>query len=218
MSMVAKNAFLRTHLFHHTRFYGAVLVGVAVYFLLGDFEPAARTAAAGDAFFLTYLISTALLVLRLDAAGLQRRAGVADEGGFVVILIALAVIVLCVVGVFTVLHQKQISALPLALAAASAPLGWFTLHTIAAFRYANQHFVGGEAGKGVALKFPGTKDPVISDFLYFAFVVGMTAQVSDVQVMSSDMRRVTIVHSVVSFFFNTVLIAMAVNAVVTIAA
>lgn len=215
--MVVSNAFLRAHLSHHARFYGAVLVGVAVYFLLGAFEPAARTAAAGDAFFLTYLVSTALLVLRLDAAGLQRRAGVADEGGFVVILIALAVIVLCVVGVFTVLHQKQISPLTFALAAASAPLGWFTLHTIAAFRYANHHFVGDAVGKGVALKFPGTKDPEISDFLYFALVVGMTAQVSDVQVMSPSMRRLTIVHSVVSFFFNTVLIAMAVNAVVAAA-
>jgi len=212
--MVASTPFFRTHFFHHARFYLAVAVGVAAYFAMGVIEPVARVAAAGDAFFLTYLIATTVLVLGLDAAGLQRRAEVEDEGGFIVMVIALAVIVLCVVGIFTVLNQKHASTLTFVLSAASAPLGWATLHVIAAFRYASLHFMSGKAGKGRALKFPGTADPVSSDFLYFSFVVGMTAQVSDVQVETSAMRRATLAHSVVSFFFNTVLIAMAVNAVV----
>ena len=72
-------------------------------------------------------------------------------------------------------------------------------------------------GKTQALKFPGTGEPGSWDFLYFSFVVGMTAQVSDVQVLTTQMRRATLKHSIVSFFFNTVLIAMAVNAVVAAA-
>jgi len=47
--------------------------------------------------------------------------------------------------------------------------------------------------------------------LYYSFVVGMTTQVSDVQVLTTPMRRVTLVHSIISFFFNTVLLALAVN-------
>ena len=71
--------------------------------------------------------------------------------------------------------------------------------------------------KGGALKFPGSDEPGAIDFLYYSFVVGMTAQVSDVQVLTTPMRRATLVHSIVSFFFNTCLLAMAVNAVVALA-
>ena len=57
----------------------------------------------------------------------------------------------------------------------------------------------------------GDVEPGSWDFLYYSFVVGMTAQVSDVQVLSTAMRRVTLAHGVVSFFYNTVLLALAVN-------
>jgi uncharacterized membrane protein len=62
--------------------------------------------------------------------------------------------------------------------------------------------------------FPGTQEPELSDFVYYSFVVGMTAQVSDVQVLTSRMRRTTLVHGVASFFFNTVILALAVNVAV----
>jgi len=52
---------------------------------------------------------------------------------------------------------------------------------------------------------------MLSDFVYFSFVIGTTAQVSDVQVLTSRLRRLILVHSVVSFFFNTVLLALAIN-------
>jgi uncharacterized membrane protein len=64
------------------------------------------------------------------------------------------------------------------------------------------------------LQFPETQEPEPWDFLYYSFVIGMTAQVSDVQVCSVAMRRVTLAHGVVSFFFNTVILALAVNVAV----
>lgn len=214
----ARRSLLRAYLYHHSRFYAAVLLGIAVFALTWAWEPPARIAAGGDAFFLTYLIASALLVVHLDEEGLKKRAAIEDEGAFIVLVIAIAVIALCLVGIFTVLNQKQNpGTLAFVLSVASAPLGWFTLHTIGAFHYANTHYLGGEDGKTKALKFPGTGEPGAWDFLYFSFVVGMTAQVSDVQVLTTEMRRSTLTHSVVSFFFNTVLIAMAVNAVVATA-
>lgn len=214
----ARRSFPRAYLYHHSRFYAAALLGIAVYFLTWACEPPARIAAAGDAFFLAYLVASALLVVQLDEEGLKKRAAIEDEGAFIVFLIALAVIALCSVGIFTVLNQKQNpGTLSFVLSVASAPLGWFTLHTIGAFHYANTHYLGGTGGKTKALKFPGAGEPGTWDFLYFSFVVGMTAQVSDVQVLTTAMRRSTLIHSVVSFFFNTVLIAMAVNAVVATA-
>jgi uncharacterized membrane protein len=215
MGMAARSSFLRAYLFHHSRFYAAAALGVAVYFLAAGLQQTGRVAAAGDAFFLSYLIASAVLVVRLDEEHLKKRAAVEDEGAFIVLLIALAAIALCVVGIFTVLNQKQHpTTLPFLLSVASAPLGWLMLHMIGAFHYANLHYVD---SKTRALKFPGTGEPGAWDFLYFSFVVGMTAQVSDVQVLTTPMRRAVLIQSIVSFFFNTVLIAMAVNAVVATA-
>jgi uncharacterized membrane protein len=212
---MARSSFARTYLYHHARFYAAVLLGIVVYFLTWAFEPTARLAAGGDAFFVAYLIASTVLVARLDQVELKKRAVIEDDGAFIALLIALAVIVMCVVGIFTMLNQKKIpSTLTFALSVASAPLGWFTLHTIAAFHYANLHYLEGKDSKTMGLKFPQTEEPALWDFLYFSFVVGMTAQVSDVQVLTTPMRRATLIHSIVSFFFNTVLIAMAVNAAV----
>lgn len=67
--------------------------------------------------------------------------------------------------------------------------------------------------EGRGLDLPETDEPGILDFLYYSFVVGMTAQVSDVQATSRAMRRTTLTHGVVSFFFNTVILALTVNVV-----
>ena len=105
------------------------------------------------------------------------------------------------------------------LAGIGAPLGWLVLHTVMAFHYADIHYFDDPdcADDDKDLDFPGRGDPGPWDFLYYSFVVGMTAQVSDVQVRTTVMRRATLLHGVVSFFFNTVFIAMAVNAGVTLA-
>ena len=74
--------------------------------------------------------------------------------------------------------------LPLALAVASVLLGWFTVHTVAAFRYAHLYYTsdgGGKLGYAAGLDFPGRDEPRMSDFLYYSLVIGMTSQVSDVQ-------------------------------------
>jgi uncharacterized membrane protein len=98
-------------------------------------------------------------------------------------------------------------------------MGWFMLHTMMAFHYAYLFYSEPAKEKGGSgLLFPDTGQPGVADFLYYSFVIGMTAQVSDVQVCSTRIRRATLAHSIVSFFFNTVLIAMAVNTVVAIAA
>ncbi|WP_429937839.1 DUF1345 domain-containing protein, partial [Brucella melitensis] len=64
--------------------------------------------------------------------------------------------------------------------------------------------------------FPGTPEPSGWDFAYYAYVIGMTAQTSDTNVTTPAMRRTTLLHSIVSFFFNTVLVAAAVNVVVAL--
>jgi uncharacterized membrane protein len=105
--------------------------------------------------------------------------------------------------------------LRLLFAALTIVASWTLTHTIFALHYAH-HFYGddetreGEQDRG-GLQFPGNDLPDYWDFLYFSYVVGMTCQVSDVQITSRSMRRMVLAHGVLSFFFNTFILALAVN-------
>ena len=92
---------------------------------------------------------------------------------------------------------------------------WLLTHTTFALHYAHLYYgdnplLKGDQDRG-GLKFPEERVPDFWDFLYYAFVVGMTCQVSDVQVTSRHMRRLTLGHGVLSFLFNAVILALAVN-------
>jgi len=96
-------------------------------------------------------------------------------------------------------------------------LSWCVMHTVFGLRYAHT-FYGDSDELGVdrragGLSFPGERDPDYFDFAYFSFVVGMTCQVSDVQIISRRMRRLTLTHSILSFGFNTVILALLINTV-----
>ncbi|MBW8708876.1 MAG: DUF1345 domain-containing protein [Alphaproteobacteria bacterium] len=176
--------------------------------------------AGGDVFYIVFLILCGVMIARQKKADLKQRAKIEDEGIGIVLLITIATMSFFCDAVFTALNRKHgLEVTPLLLAGIGAPMGWFVLHTVMAFRYADIHYFDDPdcVGDEKDLAFPGRGDPGMWDFLYYSFVVGMTAQVSDVQVCTTVMRRATLMHGVVSFFLNTVFIAMAVNAGVTLA-
>ena len=213
---------IRNHFHHHWRFYAAAVIGALVFLLSKPFTGPERTLAAGDSFFAAYLATAFWAIYQVDVDGLRKKAASEDEGILLVILIALVVIGISSLSIVTVLREKNApSPLALGLAFAGAPLGWTALHTIATFHYANLYYGRkGEAKSAQSargLEFTGTNEPGIWEFLYFAFTIGMTAQTSDTEVGSTKMRRAMLGHSVVSFFYNTAIIAMAVNAVVAMA-
>jgi uncharacterized membrane protein len=208
---------VREHLQHHLRFYGAGVFGVLVFLAAPPLDPSLHLVVAGDGFFAAYLLSSAWVARGATPQYLRRRASYEDEGVQVIILLTLLAIALCMAAIFSLLGEAgNPGPLPLVLALASVLLGWLTLHTVAAFRYAHLYYTpappasGGPKDAG-GLAFPGTDEPGPWDFLYYSLVIGMTSQVSDVQTTSSEMRRTTLAHSITSFFFNTVILALAVN-------
>ena len=205
------------HLRHHIRFYSSALIGLILWFAMGRLVPGMRLIAAGDGFFAAYLGFITLLACEANPDFLRRRANSDDEGIAVIVLITLIAIVLSFYSIFNLISGGATpDALHLILAIIGVPLGWFTLHTVMAFHYANVFYGqtaddGGKCIDAGGLAFPGGGTPTVVDFLYYSFVVAMTAQVSDVQVMTTEMRRLTLVHGIASFFFNTVILALAVN-------
>src|SRR4029077_13623771 len=90
---------------------------------------------------------------------------------------------------------------------------WLLIQTVFAIHYAHRFYAGphGEELPCAPLIFPGGRDPDYGDFAYYAFVVGMTSQVSDVQVASRAMRRLTMLHGVLAFMFNIAVLALSIN-------
>jgi uncharacterized membrane protein len=213
-------SFVSEHLHHHSRVYIGLIVGLVFYLAGVKLAVPVPLAFAGDVSFLVFLVLSWRMVFVLKSEDLDRRADIADEGVAIVMLIAVVAIGLACYDIFSALnHKPRLDLIWLFLALSAAALGWLTLHTIVAFHYANLYYaqVGPEPGSGAApLQFPETAMPGPWDFVYFSFVIGMTAQVSDVLVTATTVRRAVLVHSVMSFFFNTVLIAMAVNVAVAV--
>ena len=178
------------------------------------------------AFFLTYLISVVARLPRMTKAYLRAHADQSDVPGYLLLIFALGVLVTASAELFTLLNSGQRPDwVHMILGILSVTLGWLCIHAMLAFHYAYEYYGTDQAsapGKDGhrthvgGLEFPGREMPDALSFLYFSFVIAMTAQVSDVVVTSNAMRRLVLAHGILSFFFNTVILAMAVNVVVSV--
>ena len=160
------------------------------------------------------------LCVGFDAARTRARAQAQDEPSAVLFLVLLLANVVCVAAITVLMHQSQdLSGLQrglhIGLSVLALAASWLFIQTMFTFRYAHRYYLEEKQAEsdGAGLKFPGGLDPDYFDFLYYAFVVGMTSQVSDVQVTSREMRRLTMLHGVLSFGFNMLILALSINVV-----
>jgi uncharacterized membrane protein len=150
-----------------------------------------------------------------DSESIRTRARKEDPGRRVRLWSGVSVSIVTLVALGLELHAgKTGGLLDLVTCAVALLLSWLFMNTLFALHYAHQ-FYGDDAHRQRrgGLEFPGCDDPDYWDFVYFAIVVGMTFQVSDVQVTSRSIRRTVLVHGLVAFVFNMVIIALSVNVV-----
>jgi uncharacterized membrane protein len=169
-----------------------------------------------------YILSTLLLVPGKSQDEIRQHALDADEGRFVALtfscLAATAALVAIVAQLGAVKDAKGIYyATHLALAGVTVATSWSFMHLIFAQHYAHEFFIERDAEMAVpeefrgGLVFPGTREPTFSDFLYFAFIIGVASQTADVEISTSTMRRISLAHSLLSFVFNTAILALTIN-------
>jgi uncharacterized membrane protein len=210
-----------------SRLYGAVAVGVLAYlamvFLPGlnaVIAAALKPALAWDLTAIAYLIPTGAIIRDPDRARMRRRAKAIDIGLWeivAIVVLAGAFSLFAVAGVLERAKDLQDTerALHLGIGVLTVFLSWFTLHVIYAVHYAHLFYDPaerkGDGGVLGGLEFPGTKEPDYWDFVYFSLVIGMTCQVSDVQVTARHMRHLVTAQGIIAFFYNTVIVALAVN-------
>jgi uncharacterized membrane protein len=209
------------------RLTSGVLISLAVYAILLIFTSLSwriRFIAAWDIGVSFLLVALFVGLRNSSAETIKRRALLQDTGKWTVLILSLvaATASLAVIA----------SEMPLVKSASGIEqilrvffvvftiiLSWAFMHTMFALHYAHDFYMDADlstpesASASQRLVFPGCTMPMYGDFLYFSFTVGMTFQVSDVQIADTEMRRVALLHGATSFFYTTGILALAINLV-----
>lgn len=218
--------FLKVPFGRHIPFYIAAAAGLAAFCISLFFSIPLASTFGAVVFFMVYIVLVLSGMSRFTADYLRRNARKTDLPVQIIFVVTLAVICVTIFALFQVVHDNpHPRAFRLTFSLAAIPLGWFTIHLMAALHYAHLYWWPGDrkdSAKGKeneprgGLDFPGDAPPGGWDFLYFSTVIGMTAQTADTGITSATMRRAVLLHGIVSFFFNTVIVAAAVNVAVSL--
>lgn len=176
-----------------------------------------RLVAAWDAFSLTNLVLAWGIIASAEVKHIRRIVAREDPGRhlvFALVLLAASSSLLAVVYLLSSVRTTSgdMRYLHVGLAIAGVVLSWLLVHTIFTLRYAHIFYGDGTSQKEGGLQFPGEeKEPDYFDFAYFSFVVGMTAQTADVSISSQKLRRLALLHGLLSFGFNTIVVALSIS-------
>jgi uncharacterized membrane protein len=198
------------------RLFISAAVGVVVGFALPAlWRLASRLLVAWDVAVALQLILLGVMAARSPVAQIRQRAAEEDTGRIGVLIFTVAAALASLGAIVAELTSPSAISRAghhgrLILALLTILLSWAFIHSIFALHYAHE-FYSENDGRGGGLAFPGSDEPDYWDFVYFAFVIGMTSQVSDVAISSRSIRRTAAAHGIVSFVFNTALLALTVN-------
>jgi uncharacterized membrane protein len=194
----------------------AAAIGITTGVLFPDqFGWATRLVVAWDVGAVVLLGLVWFFVVASDPVHTRCRAAAADPGRTAVwILVVLASSASLFAGAGAMRHSGAIApdsrTLLILTSLLAVITAWTLTHTSFTLRYAHLYYRDDDEGEG-GLDFPGDRAPDDFDFAYFAFTVGMCFQVSDVVVKSRQIRRLVLGHALLSFCYNTVILAMALN-------
>ncbi len=206
----------------------SLLAAALVWFgLHGRVQPSTQSIAAWDVFALCVLVLAWLTIITTPPHKLRLRAQEQDVSRTVIFVF---VVMAACAGLFAVgflffgnkgVVQRPHFFLHLLMSLVAVVSSWMLVHTVFGLRYAHTFYGDPDGPAGPqphagGLEFPGGRLPDYMDFAYFSFVIGMTFQVSDVQITSREFRKLVLLHGMLSFGFNTVILALTINTVSTL--
>jgi uncharacterized membrane protein len=199
----------------------AIATIISVCLLSFKMESMTRIMIGWDVFSVCMIIISVVIFFTMRPRQIRVLAKQEDAGRLVVFFIVLVAILGSFVGVLLLLQNKdnwQLSkGLETFIYITGVICSWVLLHTMFAYRYALLYYGDHPLDPDlhtVGLQIPNELWPDYLDFCYFSFVIGMTCQVSDIEISSRHIRRVALVHGMISFLFNTVIVALTINVVV----
>ena len=189
--------------------FGLALIGL----LPPELLHVTRLLIGWDAGIALYLILVFIMILGSDTARVRRHAAIQDEGRYaipVLTTIAALASLAAIVVWLRLTPDTESQPTHLALLFLTTILSWLFVHSIFALHYAHEYYAE-HRHKGSGLDFPGKDDPNYWDFAYFAFTIGTSSAVSDVEVTARAIRKTVTAHSLVAFIFNVTMIALTVS-------
>lgn len=207
------------------RLHAVLLVSAAMVVLVTLVTPAdwrwtMRLAAGWDTGVALFLVVTFLKLARTESVDrIRARAAELDEAGAAVLPLSLLAAAASIAVVISEAIQpsagvgKGMEAL---LTLGTVAASWLFVHVLFSLHYAHRFYAPSADGSGDrgGLLFPGEDAPDYWDFLHFSLIIGVASQTADVQIADRALRRLSTVHSITAFVFNTVLVALAVNVAV----
>jgi uncharacterized membrane protein len=203
----------------HRRSFLAGVIGLAS---LGAWPAAwaglTRGLLAWDTGALSFLVFMAVMFATARPDRMEHNAQAQQEGEWTLFWLVVAGATASFAAIFGEFGSLKnaptaVKAFKIGLVAATLLLSWVLTHGVFALRYAHEFYsrTGASTVIDGGLEFPREPRPDYWDFFYFALVLGMTFQVSDVQITSRKFRRLATVHGCLGFLFNTVIVALTVN-------
>jgi uncharacterized membrane protein len=187
-------------------------------FMLTDGHLLTSIMLGWEVFALSMVVLNWITFYKTSSRDIRQQAQFQDESRYVVFTIVLACIVISFSGILILLnaddHNLINRSIHLPVSFVGVALSWILLHTIFALHYAHLFYGDDKMQPGThagGLRFPGDNEPGYLDFAYFSFIIGMTFQVSDVSISSKMIRKVVLFHSLISFAFNTVIVALTIS-------
>lgn len=158
---------------------------------------------------LVYVAIIVYMMSTTHASAIKQRALLQLEGKWMALAISVTTAAVVLVALSMELHgAKNKSPWDVALAGSTILLAWLFVALVFAQEYAHSYYMA-----GAGLVFPGIEEPDYWDVAYFSAVLNMTCQTSDVAITTRPLRRMALLHSVIAFFFNVIILAITVNVV-----
>lgn len=196
----------------------ALAVIVVLPFISDDLRGTTRFLVGWDIGVGLYLILAFTMFANCSAAHVRRQALLQDEGGFAILLFTIIAAFASFGAVFgwveMATRSETYAPRSLLFLLVTIVMSWTFIHTMFALHYAHEYYahdVKTEDKRGSGLIFPGDPEPDYWDFLYVAFSIGTSTEVSDVEITSKRIRRTATAHGMVSFFFNVGVLALTVG-------
>lgn len=198
----------------------SISILVLLLLLIKHFEVLTGFLFAWDSFSLSMIIISWIIFFMAPYQKIGLEAKTQDESSSIIFIIVVCSVCISFIGILFLLQNKnatlQSKELHTVAAMPGIAFSWILLHTTFTFRYAHLYYTDSlsqNQGQQNGLIFPEETKPDYIDFAYFSFVIGMTFQVSDVQITSRTIRRFVLLHSIISFIFNTVIVALTISMV-----
>jgi uncharacterized membrane protein len=218
---------IKPHLFlrmdaHHRLFIGLAVSAIVLFFIAGRHSTPAVILITWMSFALCVVILIWITILTSHPREVRKIAKLQDSSRSMIFLFVIVASIISMGAIVFLLKlaKGQSSAVVtghIVLSIAAVIISWWLVHTVFTMRYAHLYYDtdtdDGQPKKGGGLQFPDELEPDYLDFVYFAFVIGMTFQVSDVEISSREIRRLAWIHGLISFAFNTAIVALSINVI-----